>query len=172
MKVVKKQKNSRNCIICGMENALGVQAPFYNMEDGSVGSLFSFKSAHQSYPGRTHGGMISAFLDEIAGRALWVKSANIYGVTTTMNVTFRKPVPYETPLIARGKILSESSMFFSAIAAIYDSDGTLLAECSARYVKLTPEKTFDKSVHEDEEMCYDVKDGVTEINFPFDKSFE
>ena len=166
MKVIGKQKNSRNCLICGMENDAGVKAPFYNMEDGSVASLFQFNEKHQSYPDRTHGGMISAFLDEIAGRALWVKFPRLYGVTTTINVTFRKPVPYGTPLKARGKITGDSPMFFSAKAAIYDMRGAVLAECSARYFKLSVEKAFDDSVHEDEEMCYDIKDGVTEIDFP------
>ena len=42
MKVISRQKNSRNCIICGMENESGVKAPFYNMKDGSAASLFSF----------------------------------------------------------------------------------------------------------------------------------
>ena len=165
MKVTGKQKNSRNCLICGMENDAGVKAPFYNMEDGSVASLFEFRPHHQSYPDRTHGGMISAFLDEIAGRALWVKSPRLYGVTTSINVSFRKPVPYGVPLKARGKIIADSPMFFSAKAVICDMDDTVLAECTARYFKLSVEKAFDKSVHEDEEMCYDIQDGVTEIDF-------
>ena len=165
MKVTGKQKNSRNCIICGMENHSGVKAPFYNMEDGCVASLFEFKPQHQSYPDRTHGGMVSAFLDEIAGRALWVKFPRLYGVTTTINVSFRKPVPYNTPLKARGKIVTDSPLFFSAKAAIYDESGKTLAECTARYFKLSVEKAFDKSVHEDEEMCYDIKDDITEIDF-------
>lgn len=36
MKILSKQKNSRMCMICGLDNEYGVNAPFYNMEDGSV----------------------------------------------------------------------------------------------------------------------------------------
>ena len=52
MKVIKKQTNSKSCIICGLDNAAGVKAPFYEMEDGSVVTLFSYSAQHQSYPGR------------------------------------------------------------------------------------------------------------------------
>ena len=43
MKVISKQRNSRMCIICGLDNPAGVKAQFYNMEDGSVGAIFTFK---------------------------------------------------------------------------------------------------------------------------------
>ena len=42
MKVVKKQTLSHNCIVCGLDNPEGVKARFYEMEDGSLISLFSF----------------------------------------------------------------------------------------------------------------------------------
>ena len=73
MKVKEKQRNSRMCIICGMDNDKGVKAQFYSMEDGSVMSLFRFRPEHQSYPARTHGGMITAMLDELGGRAYWAE---------------------------------------------------------------------------------------------------
>ena len=66
MKVLSKQRNSRMCVICGLDNPAGVRAPFYNMEDHSVMSKFKFSVNHQSYPGRVHGGMITAMLDEMA----------------------------------------------------------------------------------------------------------
>ena len=80
LKVVNKQTNSKYCFICGLDNESGVKAPFYNLEDDSVATLFEFKSNHQSYPGRTHGGVISAMLDELVGRALWIKEPNTYYV--------------------------------------------------------------------------------------------
>ena len=42
MKVLKKQTNSKMCIICGIENKLGLQAAFYEMEDKSVISIFDY----------------------------------------------------------------------------------------------------------------------------------
>lgn len=166
MKVLSRQTNSRNCIICGMENPLGVKAPFYIMEGNFVASIFEFLPEHQSYPDRTHGGMISAFLDELMGRALWIKEPATYGVTTTMNISFRRPVQYGVPLKARGYITHDSPRWFAAKGEIYTMDGTLLAEGSARYMKLPVEKAFDNSADEKEEMCYDLPCDATEIDFP------
>ena len=101
MKVVSKQKNSRMCVICGMDNKYGLHAQFYNMEDGSVMSKFQYKEEHQSYPGRVHGGLITAMLDEMGLRALWAKEGNEeeMGVTMSLDTKYRKPVPYNTELI-------------------------------------------------------------------------
>ena len=165
MKVTAKQLNSRNCVICGMENPYGLKAPFYNMEDNSVQSVFSFEFNHQSYPERVHGGLISAMLDEIMGRALWVEELGNYAVTTSMEVIYRKPVPYGKKLLAKGVILHNSRLGFSAAGYIYDGDGNLLAESKGKYLKLPTDK-ISSSAKVEEEMCYDIKDGVTEINFP------
>lgn len=166
MKVIKRQKNSKNCIICGLDNPLGVKAVFYDMEDGSAAALFSFKFEHQSYPNRTHGGMVCALLDELIGRALWVKQPDMYGVTTSLNITYRKTTPYGVPLKARACITHDSAIGFTAKGELYDTDDNLLAEASARYFKMKSEKAFGGDAHADEEMIYDIKDDVTEINFP------
>ena len=79
MKVIGQQRNSRMCVICGLDNQFGVRAPFYNMTDGSVASPFRYRAWHQSYPGRVHGGMITAMLDEMGLRGLWAAK------TTTRN---------------------------------------------------------------------------------------
>ncbi len=62
MKVVGKQSNSRMCIICGMDNPIGLHAQFYNMEDGSVMTPFSYTENHQSFPQRVHGGLAASML--------------------------------------------------------------------------------------------------------------
>ena len=166
MKVIEKQRNARKCIVCGLENDFGIKANFYNMEDGSCGCLLTYKEVHQSYPERTHGGMISAVLDEVMGRALWFVEPDVFACTTTLNITFRKAVPYGAPLKARGIITHNSKMFFSAKGYIYDMDNNLLAEGSSKYVKLSYEKISGKGVDLDNEMKYKIQDGITEIDFP------
>lgn len=96
MKVTKKQFNTRKCFICGMENERGVKAPFYEMEDKSVVSYVTFDELHQSYPGRVHGGIISAMLDEVAGRALWTLEPEAWAVTGSLNVRISSPRPTES----------------------------------------------------------------------------
>ena len=165
MKVIGKQKNSKNCIICGMENNFGVKAPFYVLDDESAASIFSFKSEHQSYPGRAHGGMIAAMLDELIGRALWIKEPETYGVTTSLTVTYRRPVPYGKTIKARGYITFNSPRGFCAKGEVYDMNGNLLAQATGKYLKLASDKISD-DMDVNDEMCYDIPDDVKEIDFP------
>jgi acyl-coenzyme A thioesterase PaaI-like protein len=67
-KVIRKQENSKLCLVCGMENDLGLKISFYELENGEVVSIFNTKDEHQSYPGRLHGGITGAILDETIGK--------------------------------------------------------------------------------------------------------
>lgn len=167
MKVLKKQTNSKMCIICGMDNHAGVHAPFYEMENGSVISLFSFQDVHQSYPERTHGGLISTMLDEIIGRAIWVLEPDVWGVTMDINVKFRKPVPYEAPIKAYGKIIKNSKRGFTGVGYILDQDDNILAEGVANYFKMPLEKISNEAYHDDVNLLY--PDDIKEIKIDLEK---
>ncbi len=161
MKVKYKQNNSRMCVICGMDNPYGLQAPFYVMEDNSVMTSFHYRPEHQSYPGRVHGGLITAMLDELGFRAYWAIEPEVLAVTMTLETKYRKPVPYETPLKGRGIILSSSSRFVHSRAEITGLDGQVLAEADIKYIKLPTSQITDADYHE--EMCYAVPDSVAEL---------
>lgn len=161
MKVLRKQNNSKSCFICGMENEFGLKAPFYEMEDQSVISFFTYHDYHQSYPERVHGGLITAMLDEIAGRAIWVVEPNTWAVTTEIKVKFRKVVPYNQKLKAVGRITKNTRRIFYATAEILDMEGNLLAEAEVTYFKLPLEK-ISTTGHDDINIY--VLDDVKEIN--------
>ena len=136
MKVVKEQTIAHNCLICGQDNPLGLHAHFYEMENGSVVALAEFRNEHQSYPNRAHGGMISALLDETIGRALWVVEPDVFAVTTTLNVRFRKPVPLNEEIKCEAKMVSNNSRGFVAQAQLLDKAGQILATAEGTYVKV------------------------------------
>lgn len=162
MKVIKKQCNSKMCIICGMQNELGLKAPFYEMEDGSVSSIFKFREEHQSYPLRVHGGMITAMLDELGLRSLWTIEQNTYGVTMEITTKFRKPVPYNTELKGVGKVISSTKRFLQSYASILDSNNNILAEASIKYLKMPTNQIVSSNFNDDEHNIF-IKDDVTEI---------
>lgn len=166
LRVIKKQTNSKNCFICGLDNESGVKAPFYNLEDNSVATLFKFRDIHQSYPGRTHGGVVSAMLDELVGRALWINEPNTYAVTTTMTIKFRRPVPYDTQIKGRGYIVKDSSRLYVGRGELYDMDNNLLAEFNANYLKLSSSKASNSEINVEDEMCYDIPDEIKVFDFP------
>lgn len=166
MKVVGKQRNSRMCIICGLDNEYGIRAPFYNMEDGSVMTLFNYREQHQSYPGRVHGGLITAMLDEMGLRALWAKEQceNSFGVTMSLETKFYRPVPYDEPLVGKGLIVRDTQKFCVTDAGIMDIHGNKLATGVIKYIKQDVKQIAENaSIHE--EMPYLIEDNVREIEF-------
>ncbi len=167
MRVVSKQRNSRMCFICGMDNPIGLRAQFYNMEDGSVMTPFVFKEEHQSFPERVHGGLTATMIDELGLRAMWAKdgSEDSFGVTMSLSVKYRKPVPYNEKLLARGIIVKETSKFVTIVSELYNQAGELLANGEAVYIKLSPEQIVSGAVDTHDEMCYLIEDDVKEIPF-------
>jgi acyl-coenzyme A thioesterase PaaI-like protein len=143
---VKKQPTSRNCFVCGESNPAGVHVRFYEREDGSVLSRFTGADHHQGYPGRMHGGVITAIMDETMGRAIMINYGDsIWGVTVELTVRFRKPVPLGVELTAAGRIVTEKARLFEGTGELYLPDGTVAVEAEGKYVKLDLERigTFD-----------------------------
>ncbi len=127
------------CLVCGDKNRLGLHAHFYNLEDGSICADFCTTEEHQSYPGRVHGGIISAILDEVIGRAVQNDHPEIWGVTMELNVRFRKPVPLGVPLRVLGRVDKRTNRIFDGSGELLLEDGTVAAEATARYASLAVE---------------------------------
>lgn len=164
MKVVSKQKNSEMCVICGMNNKYGLKAQFYNMEDKSVMTKFRYEEVHQSYPGRVHGGLITAMLDELGLRAYWVEDENQFAVTMKLDTEYWKPVPYSEDLIGLGKIIKSTPKFLKAEAKILDIHGNVLANAEGTYIKLATDKIINSNESHENMVIY-IEDDVKEINF-------
>lgn len=151
------------CFICGMDNPIGLKAQFYNMEDGSVKTMFQYKEEYQSFPQRVHGGLAATMLDELGLRALWAKNGeDAFGVTMSMEVKYRKPVPYDQDLIGTGTVEKETSKFATMKTEIRDKSGVLLVNAKVVYIKFEPEQ-IAQGVDPHEEMCYLIEDQVKEI---------
>lgn len=161
VKVIRKQRNSRMCVVCGMENPFGLQAQFYTMEDESVCTLFSFAPHHQSYPGRVHGGLIGAMLDELGFRAFWIHDEETLGVTMSLGVKYRRPVPYGVPLKGIGRIVRRSPRFVRSHAEILDMEGNVLASADIDYIVQSAAQITEADYHA--EMHYLIEDDVREI---------
>ena len=141
---MKKQPTSRMCFICGESNPAGVHVRFYEQDDGTLLARFTGREQHQGYPGRMHGGVITAVMDEAVGRAIMIKYGEaIWGVTAELNVRFRKPVPLDVELTVIGRITNEGSRLFEGTGELYLPDGTVAVEAAGKYVKLDIAKIAD-----------------------------
>lgn len=146
-KVLKKQFNSKKCIVCGLENDLGLKARFYELDNGEVMSIFNVIEEHQSYPGRMHGGMSSAILDETIGRAIMITEPHTWAVTAELSVRYKQPLPLNETLRCVGRITRNTRLIFEGVGEILLPDGTVAVTATAKYRKLD----LMKISHEDPE---------------------
>jgi len=143
-KVVRKQPNSKMCLVCGLQNEFGLYTSFYELENGELLALFRPRQEHQSYPGRLHGGIVSTILDETIGRAIMIGHAEKYwGVTIEITVRFRKPVPLDQELRVIGRITRDAKRMFEGTGEILLEDGSVAAEGKGKYMKLPLEEIAD-----------------------------
>jgi uncharacterized protein (TIGR00369 family) len=141
---MKKQPTSRMCFVCGESNPAGMHVRFYEGEDGSLLARFTGADHHQGYPGRMHGGVITAIMDETMGRAIMITHGEaVWGVTAELSIRFRKPVPLDVELTAIGRIVSEKSRTFEGTGELYLPDGSVAAEGIGKYVKLDISRIAD-----------------------------
>ena len=143
-KVTKKQQNSKMCLVCGLKNPYGLRASFYEMDNQELVALICPRDEHQSYPGRLHGGLTTALLDETIGRAIMMCYPDMmWGVTVEFQTKFRKPVPLDVELRVVGRITSDNSRFFEGTGEILLPDGDVAATGYGKYIKLPLEKISD-----------------------------
>ena len=153
-KTLAAQNISRMCLVCGADNPFGLQARFYELEAETVGAggseaggaeaggaellgIFTVREEHQSYPGRLHGGISSAILDETIGRAITIAHPGVWGVTAELTLRYRKPLPLTVEIRAVGRITRDTRRLFEGSGEILLDDGTVAVEASGRYLKMT-----------------------------------
>jgi acyl-coenzyme A thioesterase PaaI-like protein len=146
---MRKQPNSHNCFICGMQNGAGLKVAFYDTVDAAgrpeLVARFIGRHPHQGYPGRMHGGIATGVLDEVIGRAINAgRTGDVtWGVATGLDARFRQPVPLDVELTARGRITRDRSRMFEGTGEIYLPDGTVAVSATASYFKMPLEAISD-----------------------------
>jgi acyl-coenzyme A thioesterase PaaI-like protein len=151
-RIDRAQNISRMCLVCGRDNPFGLHARFYELaaEDGDAveaqaapagGRLllgvFSPREEHQSYPGRLHGGVSSAILDETIGRAILLLQPDTWGVTVEFSARFRRALPLDEDIRCVARITRDTSRLFEGGGEILLEDGTVAVEATGKYLKQT-----------------------------------
>ncbi len=157
-KVLKNQYVSKNCFVCGLNNEVSLKAKFYEIEGDRVVCIASPKAPYQSYPGRVHGGILGALLDEAMGRVVHIKEEELWGVTAEMTVRYLKPVPICDALYIVCEIVRDTRLFFEAKGTLYLANGEKGATATGKYVKLSDDKIAVDSLFatkEDNDKLYE-----------------
>ena len=150
-KVTGKQPNSKMCFVCGLKNKFGLNASFYETDKNELIALFKPCQEHQGYPGRLHGGIAAAILDETIGRTITTgKDNEIWGVTLEFNIKYKKPIPLDEEIKVVAKLTFEDKRLFEGTGKIMLSNGEVAATAEGKYLKLPIEKIadFDRDTNE------------------------
>ena len=142
----KLQPNSRHCFACGLENNYGLKLRFFNTAPGEVTVNYTVPEQFQGYPGIVHGGITTAILDEVTGRAQLGDDPNRLMFTAKLEIRFRKNVPVGKPLRIVGRIEKSKKSMASSVGMVYGPDGDLLVEAKALLVALPDDRLIDENL--------------------------
>ena len=122
-----------NCFACGPANPIGMHVHFDRAGDGQgVLARLTLAPEYQGWRGIAHGGIVMALLDEAMAHAAGF--AGHRGVTASVNVRFRKPVPLEQRIEVRGKVTWQRRHVLGVEASVLDADGNVLARAEGSFV--------------------------------------
>lgn len=126
-----------NCFACGPDNPAGLHLAFERVPDGEgVRTVVTLAPQYQGWRGIAHGGIVMALLDEAMAHAAGY--AGHRGVTASVNVRFRRPVPLQEAVEVRGCVVWHRRNVLGVEAAIIDRDGNVLVRCDGHVVSRGP----------------------------------
>jgi len=128
-----EQRRGRMCYACGVKNDHGLHMQF-RREGGRTVCEYSPQDFQQGYPGRMHGGVVAAMIDEAMGWAVYHASA--WAATARLNLRFRRPLPLEGALRVEAWVVADRRRLMELRAEVRDAAGALLAEGDGVFMRL------------------------------------
>jgi acyl-coenzyme A thioesterase PaaI-like protein len=120
-----------NCFACGPENPIGLHLRFERDGEG-VRADTVLAQPFQGWQSIAHGGIAMALLDEAMAHA--AGAAGHRGMTASVNVRFRKPVPIGKPITIAGRVTWQRRNVLGVEAVVRDESGTVLLDGEGKFV--------------------------------------
>lgn len=115
-----------HCFICGTNNPIGLHATFTtDPQRGSAETRVRIPEHFQGWQGVSHGGILSALLDEVCAQACMARGLQV--VTSEMRLRYRKPVPTGSEVAVTGAIVGERRRLIDMRGSI-ELNGQVVAE--------------------------------------------
>ena len=131
------------CFACGPDNPDGMHLKFH-LDERNQKFICKFRLPHKFWgpPKHCHGGIVATILDEAMGKVN--KLHNLVALTSTMQVTYLKPVPLLKPLVVEGWEQRVRGREHYRAAEIRNRDGEVLATSKAKFIEIDPHRMFAK----------------------------
>lgn len=114
------------CFVCGKDNPIGLKATFtIDPERRRAVTDVRIADDYQGWQGITHGGIISALLDEICAQACMGSGLQV--VTSELKLRFRAPVPTGSVVTVIGEVVAERRRLVDTKGWL-ELDGKIMAE--------------------------------------------
>ncbi len=127
-------ENDRLCFCCGPDNPHGLHLAIAYPAKGTAEASLVVDPRYAGWKGLAHGGLLSTVLDELMAHACISFGAKT--VTAEMTTRFHKAVPVGTQVRVTGAVTGERGRVMTTAGKLYDAEGALAAEATARFVKV------------------------------------
>jgi acyl-coenzyme A thioesterase PaaI-like protein len=120
------------CFGCGPEHPDGLYVRGFRAPDAVLAPVI-VPRRYEGPPGAAHGGIVAAYLDEILGAAAFGFTGKI-SVTGELTVRYVAPAPLETPLLGRGRLVSDHGRYIDVEGSLEQlADGRVVARARGRF---------------------------------------
>jgi acyl-coenzyme A thioesterase PaaI-like protein len=128
------------CFGCGPAHPTGLRVRCFRTAEG-VAAPILVPRVYEGPPGAVHGGIVAAYLDEVLGGAA-AEAAGRPAVTGELTVRYVKPVPSETPLLGRGRLVANHGRYVDVEGSLEEFDARrVVATARGRFFPVEPRAT-------------------------------
>ncbi|MFT4570873.1 MAG: hypothetical protein ACI8TX_001173 [Hyphomicrobiaceae bacterium] len=131
------------CFGCGPGNPKGLGLVFERDGDEII-TRVALSADYAGYETFVHGGIVASILDEAQGWAM-INLADCYGVTRSLNVTYRRPVAVERPLVVRATLQERRGTSVFLESRIEDERGRLLASAAGHWITVRSDRAMKRA---------------------------
>ncbi len=131
----------QDSVVSGLANPMGVAARLWRDGDEAVCQV-TLGTAFEGAPGRAHGGIVAALIDETMGVVTSISGTPAF--TGRLTVTYRAPTPVRQPLEIRARLAGRSGRKLTITAEVR-AEGQLLVEAEALFIAVDLDHFFEAS---------------------------
>jgi acyl-coenzyme A thioesterase PaaI-like protein len=131
--------------VSGSANPMGLAAQLWR--DGDVACMrVTLGKAFEGAPGRAHGGVVAALLDEVMGVMNVIHGAMAF--TARLDITYHAPTPLDRPIIARSWLERKDDRKHFVAATLHAHE-LLVASSSALFITIDRSTFLERLLVED-----------------------